>query len=463
MAIDARRNPTKLKKTHNKRPLRFSDGMQNLISGIGTARDRQKHSRYVRDRVLTYDEVEEIHRNQWVSKAIDGKPFDMTREGRTFKSDDLTPEELTTIKETEEQLNMQQAIRQALTWASLYGGAAIVMVTEGAGKLDEPLNLDTFPQGGLLKLAPVDRWHITWSGAVDYNPISLTFGEPEFYRIAMDTENTQIHRSRVIRFTGREMPYNIQRELLFWGDSDIQRWYDSMIKYDTTSLAIGTMVHDANLDILKLKDLAVTLTQKDGEQKILDRLNTLNEGKSVINAMAIDAEDDLTRNPISFSALPEIEKFKLQTLAGALDYPLRRLLGESTGGLGAVDDGSTRDYYDAIGALQKTVLAPRLRRIDQVMVRSALGKYPDNLSFKFNSLWKMTEKEEADLNAVKAETLNKLADIGVPEHVLMRDAVEQGLTNNLDEKYIAEIEKNPTPEPENENEFSPFKDEDKGL
>jgi DNA topoisomerase IB len=236
------------------------------------------------------------------------------------------------------------------------------------------------------------------------------------------------------------MPIRIERQLKVWGDSEIQRWYKAITNSETLAASIIEGVHQANVDVVAVEGLTQLLATKDGDQKAVNRFMLMDQCKSMLNMSIIDANDTFTRNSFPFSGLPDIYRIFLEVLSAATDIPITRLLGSSPGGLTATGESDTRNYYDMIKSMQINELDNKLYDIDQVLIRSALGTYPEGIEFEFNSLWQMTPEEEATLRQTNAITIATLQSIGVPEYVLMRDAVEMGLTQNLTIEDIDKME-----------------------
>lgn len=408
------------------------DGLQNVVSGLGTAKARDPYSRLGRDNNLDRIELEDFYRHYWVSKAIDIKPWDMTREWRTFSADTVDPKAIKAIEEEERKVDAPGDFRTALKWASLYGGGGVVMHVNGQGDMDEPLDYTKVKKGQLNRLSPVDRWEmIEFQGTIDYNPLSPTYGTSEWYRIATDTTNRAIHRSRIIFFRGRKMPIRLERHLKGWGDSDVQAWYKAITNSETLAASIIEGVHQANVDVVAVEGLAQLLASKDGEDKVMNRFMTMDMCKSLLNMSIIDSKDTFTRNSFPFSGLPDIYRIFLEVLASATDIPITRLLGSSPAGLNSTGESDIRTYYDMVRSRQKNDLAPKLYQLDQVLVRSALGNYPVGLEYEFNSLWQMTEEEQANVDQTRATTLSTLSNLGVDQYSLMKDAIEHGLIKNM--------------------------------
>ena len=420
----------------------IDDGLQNVVSNLGTKKARDPYTRLLKDHRLDRIELEDIYRSYWIAKAVDVKPWDMTREWRTFSGDEITPDQIKAIEEEERKVDAGCDIREALKWASLYGGAGLVMHVNGHGLMEEPLDVTKIKKGQLNRLSPADRWElIPASSTMDYNPLSPTYGTAAFYRVATDINGQLIHRSRIIFFRGRSMPIRITRQLLGWGESDVQRWYKAITNNETLAAAIIEGVHQANIDVVSAKGLAETLAQNGGEKKIQDRFMTMDFCKSLLNMAVIDGDDTMTRNAFPFSGLPEIKKVFLEELASATDIPVTRLLGSSPGGMNATGESDTRNYYDMISAQQQNDLSPKLYQLDQVLIRSALGDYPEGLSFDFNPLWQMTPEEDATLKQTQVQTLISLQSIGVDDYTLQKDAIEMGLVKNLAIEDVEAAEK----------------------
>lgn len=440
-----------------------TDGLQNVISGLGTAKARDPYSTLAANDVLDRTELEDIYRHYWIAKAVDIKPWDMTREWRTFDCQDADDSEISKLEELERKLNIREICRQALIWASVYGGGAIVMHVNGHGDMDKPLDPYKIKTGQLDRLSAVDRWNLIEFSPIDYNPISPDYGTAEWYYIANDTNFTKIHRSRILFFRGRKMPVRIERQLKVWGDSDIQRWYKAITNMESASSGILEGIHQANIDVVAVNGLANLLAQKDGDSKAIKRFLTMDQCKSMLNMSVIDAEDTFTRNAFPFSGLPDIYRVFLDVLSAATDIPVTRLLGSSPGGLNATGESDARNYYDMIKSRQINYLDPVLYTLDQVLVRSALGDYPDGISYEWNSLWQMTEKERADLMATQVQSLAQLSMLGVPEYALHKDAIELGLVKSytIEDVEQAEREDDFDIDPENDD-FDPRNHRDQG-
>ena len=78
----------------------------------------------------------------------------------------------------------------------------------------------------------------------------------------------------------------------------------------------------------------------------------------------------------------------LQSVSGAADIPGTRLLGQSPAGMNATGESDLRNYYDRLQAMF---------RMDEALIRSALGSRPADVYYDWAPLWGMSEKEKADV------------------------------------------------------------------
>jgi hypothetical protein len=93
--------------------------------------------------------------------------------------------------------------------------------------------------------------------------------------------------------------------------------------------------------------------------------------------------------------------------------PLVKLLGVTPSGLNASSDGEIRVFYDSIVASQARIGTPGVRRIGDVMQTHLFGEVDPDITWQWNPLWEMSEKEAAEVRKINAETAQIEIDSGV--------------------------------------------------
>ena len=414
------------------------DTLQNVVANLGTSRDKSVYSTFVESNDLSRNRhlADTIYRFQWMAKIVDILAYDMVREWRTWRSDTREPKEITSIAQEEKRLDYKCKIQESLTWGGLYGGCAVIISVNGHGDASIPLDVTKIRKGQLKAFHVVDK-HRIFPQVQEFitDPLNPNFGNPEFYMLANSSQI--IHSSRIVKFIGKKAPFWPRQRLLWWGDSVLTRLYDCFKATETVISSIATMTHETNIDIIKTEGLADAIAA-DGGEKVAKRYEVMALMKAINNMVLLDSTEEFTRYPISFRQLPELMKQFLAVLSAASDIPATRFLGKSPEGLNATGESDLTNYYDMISGKQESDLEPQMRYLDEAMIRSLFNDYPDDLEWEYSPLWQMSEKDQADMNLVRSNTLLNLQTLGVPDEALLNDVQELGLSNNLTEDLIKE-------------------------
>lgn len=409
-----------------------SDTLVNLISGLGTVRDKSTGGAFTLP-LLDKGQVDNAYRGDWIArKIVDIPAFDETREWRDWQADKPQIEK---IEGEEARLGIQMKVARARKLSRLYGGSVLFIGTGDADPMT-PLNVNGIKLGGLKYLHVFSR-HEMVAGELNQDPLSPFYGEPMKYSLAGRTAMVDIHPSRVVRFVGAELP---DRVLAYdgWGDTVLQAVYDAVMHAGSAAAAIAALLQEAKVDVIKVPGFMESLGAAEYRTRIIERYSLANLGKSITNSLMIDSEEEWDHKQISFAQLPEVLNTYLQIASGAADIPATRLLGQTPGGLQSTGQSDIRNYYDRISAGQNLELRPALTRLDEVLIRSALGSRPPAVHYIWAPLWQMTEVEKSDVALKKAQATKIYADAGLmPDEALgkavQNQLLEDGTYPGLDE------------------------------
>lgn len=425
-----------------------NDSYQNMATNLGVAgKDSRMSGSLGHNNILNSNDrgsLEAIYQNEWIAKAIDIVPMDMVREWRKTLSQELSAGDHIKFKKTEMKLSLRKKVQEALKWARLYGGSAIILHVKGQGPDHTPLDPSKVTEGQLERISVVDRWQLVErTGFIEYNPLHPDFGDSEHYAV-VNAPEALVHKSRIIKFHGREIPIRLRWQVRFWGDSELVRISDALVNSESVTAAIANMVQQSNIDVLKVAGLGEILMTDNGINMVKDRVELMNYTKSTANMVVLDSEEDIDRQGINFTELPNILQAFIQLISGATDIPVTRLLGSSPDGQNATGESDMENYYNLVRALQHDKLYHELARIDEVLVRSEFGKMPDDWNFEFIPLKQETTEEKTNNDLKTAQMLQILQAIGVPEKSLLLEAIDRGLIHNLDEQMVEdEYDDNP--------------------
>lgn len=403
---------------------RLGDTLANVFSGMGSEKDKLAGT-YHQLALISQAECDAAYRTDWMArKLVDIPAYDATREWRAWQG---TPEQITALEDTEKNLGILWKVMSAMQKARLYGGGALILGVNQGNNEDE-LVYENIKKGDLQFVHAVSRWDVSASTLIR-DIASPYFGEPEYYeRTSHDStgqmlKGTRFHPSRVIRFIGSERQDALQAGEA-WGDPVLQVVGDAIRAGGMVVGSTAQLVAEAKIDIIGIPGLSEHIMNKEYEQGLTQRFAVANMIKSVYSMLLLDKEEEWNRQTVTFTGLPDLLQMFLLITSGAADIPATRFLGQSPAGLSSTGESDLRNYYDNVGTQQKVIVSPKLTRLDNVLIPSALGNHPPELFYMWNPLWQMTAKEKAEVDKAQADIFNIDVNAGVIDSNVLKAARE---------------------------------------
>lgn len=388
------------------------DGWTNVLTNLGVLNKDKRTGGSVEAVYLTREDVDNLYGGDDIAaRIIDRLPEEMTREG--FK---VTAEGFEDLSEDcqkyFERYDLDSKIEQALKWARMYGGAAIIVGVADGSLGTFPVNFQKINK--IEYFTVLDRWRFAPQGEsdLDGNIASNNFGKPNFYTVQNFSSNNQqilqkIHYSRVVRVDGAPVPWNAQSGERWWGTSILSRLRNAISNYQQAHDSAAVIVQDFTQLTVKLKNISDMLAQGDDEA-VQKRLALLAATSSVINAVVVEEGEEVERKSTAVTGLPEMLKLIGARLVAATDLPHTILLGESASGLGATGESEKRDWYDYVKNQQESILRPILTNLFKFIFLAkdgpTKGVMPADYTIEFNPLWLPTEKEMVETRNIQAKT-----------------------------------------------------------
>lgn len=433
------------------------DGFVNFAArlGYGTGNQADYSSYNFANRVtLRRQELEAAYRQSWiVGVAVDAIAEDMTQGGITITST-LEPEDIEEIQSAILDLNILGNLADLIRWSRLFGGAIAVLLIDGQD-LSTPLKLDSIGEDQFKGLYILDRWQVmpTLNERVEeYGP---DFDMPAYYTVTADRSplrTKKIHHTRVVRMEGIRLPVFQRRAELEWGESILERIWDRITAFDSSTLGAAQLAYKAHLRTYSIDGLREILAAGgDAQAALLKQIDFLRATQSNEGLTLMDATDKFEAHTYTFSGLADIILQLGQQLSGSLQVPLVRLFGQSPAGLNATGESDLRNYYDGINREQDIKLRPGFTKILDCLCRSKLNKpAPKGFKFKFNSLWKMSDNERADIGQKNTTTVldayeSGLVRAGTALKELRQQSEVSGMWTNITQEEIDDAENAPPP------------------
>ena len=410
----------------------MGDGLSNLATGLATSRSKREHRVWKLDSLNNTKQYESAYMDSWiVRRVIDTIAEDVTREWREIKC-----AEADFIRQHEDELGVRKAVLDAIRWSRLYGGAGILLITDQ--DLRKPLNVNLLKKGSLKNLVVLDRFYL---GGADIQTLDVTnenFLLPEHYLVA-NSGSMYVHHSHVIRFVGEPLPMRLGMMFQGWGDSALRQVMEVIEDLVDSMGGLAESLMEFNVDVVKREGLFTDITA-DQEQAIQKRFELFGLMKSVIRTAVLDGSETLERKTLSYSGIADVMNLMMHSVSGASHIPFTRLYGTSPAGMDATGEGDDRNYNDYLRTLQNSRLDPAMRKLDEVLVRSALGNFPSDFNYDWKPLSTPTPLDIANANKIQAE-----ADaIYLDQQIITASQVMRNLQASekysFDEERIEEVE-----------------------
>ena len=398
------------------------DGLVNVVSGMGTNAAKRSYNAWQFDCYNNWQQLDAAYQSNWIARQIVDVPAqDATREWRRIKS--VSAEEITSL---EQDFLIPSLVEEAVSWARLYGGAGIVMITDQ--DLEQPLNINAIGRGSLRQMVVFDRHDLTPTHLNVTNILSPNYLQPEFYQVLGGQQ--RIHWTHVARFMGAKIPRRQRILTQGWGDSELRKCLSDVADMVAAKDGIAELMQEANVDVIQAKGLNDDLAS-DQDEEIIKRYDSISQLKSIVNMILLDEGEVYTRNTLALSGVaPVLEVFQ-SWISGCAKIPLTKIFGTSAKGLNATGEGDAKNYNDDVRALQTSGIAQPLRLIDAIVSRSAVGSMPEDFDYIWNPLVQSNEVETAQAQLLQAQK----ASIHLADGVVQRSQVMRELQANEEYQF----------------------------
>jgi len=395
-----------------------SDSWANLVTGLGTARDKTTGTTFIPGFQLTSQQLSDLYTHNALARRIVDRPPRECLKGilrvEGFGEND------TDVQKYIKPFQLTPKIVRAWAWARLFGGSAMWPLANDGLKLDEPLG-EYYSHVESIEI--IDKRFLYVKHLYQSGPKT---GQPEIYtcgRFNAKQGVFDVHESRLVFFPGAMTEDQVRLNNGHWDHSVLQACIDDLSSAGEVWKNIQWLVSDANQPIWKLKNLW-SIAAQGGLEDLKTRYQILDMSRSVGRAVLIDKdEEDFRRESTSFASLPEISDRGWKILAASAEMPVTVLMGESPAGLNATGASDLEWWYALLEADRVQRFEPPVERLLTILLRAEASPVDLEIDFDFSIRWpemrKPTTKEKAEIYLLQSQgdAINIDKQVVLPEEV----------------------------------------------
>lgn len=272
---------------------------------------------------------------------------------------------------------------------------------------------DAATKAKVSKEKPLRRLQVVepvWTYPTTYNavnPLAPDWYNPQVWYVM----GKEIHCSRILKFIGRPVPDLLKPAYSFGGLSLTQMAKPYVDNWLTTRTSVGQLIHSFSVMVL-MTDLQ-TILQPGNATNLMARVELFNALRDNQGAFVLNkATEDFKNVSASLSGLSELQSQAQEHMMSVCRIPAVKFTGMQPHGLNASSEGEIRAFYDTIAAYQNRFFRPNLTTTIDLMMISLWGERDPDITFDFEPLWELSEKEKSEKRKADAETGQILIDSG---------------------------------------------------
>ena len=419
---------------------------QNYAASVGVNNSLQQYSHHILNR-LSYQECANLATDSMISKAIDVIVREIFKSGGKWEAAHLDIDNFEMVLNS---LRFYEKIALAVQRALEYGGAFIYINTDDTN-LSLPLyiNEKTASTNKITGLTVIEPWQAAPVQVNTFNPLKNNYMQPDLWWVL--GAGSTVHKTRLIPIVFYSVPDLIKPLYNYLGLPLSFYMKNYVSNADTVRQSISDLVLRFRTKIIK------TTAQKIADPQTQARVKYMNATSNNLATLLLAKDEEWIETVTSLSGMDNLlsQMYELMT-ASTRGIPVTKLLGLSPRGFNATGEYDENNFYDVIDGYAKSVVIPVMEKVAEYVLCFKAGVL-DEPKYTFNPRKQIKQKEQAEINNLKADYISKLIMSGV---VTGKDAIRAISEDNFKFDWI-DLEDYKMPEnPEVENEiFNRFLDE----
>lgn len=389
-------------------------------------------------------------------KIIEVMSTEMTRKWIELKStgDSQVGEKIKGIKKELSRLNVKSRIGELIAHNFIYGRGQLYinlkmpkdtgLVADDNDELKSALLLNNtkIPKGGIVSLNIIDPIQTTAAQMNTTEPLKSDYYEPISWYVA----GKEVHKDRIITLITNEVAAFLKPAFNYGGLSLLQLVEPTVNNWLAVRDSGKDLVRGSNIFALKTNMQNIISDGGCDEQDAANAVSSLTTRAKLFSAqrnsqslMLLDFEDEeLTNINVSMAGIAEMVTKYQEQPSQVTGIPVVKLTGNTPSGLNASSEGEIQVFYDMITALKESYIREPIQYIINIIQLSLFGDIDDSITFDFVPMKELTEKEVAEIDAIKTATLRENIESGMIQDIEGREILKR--SGNPDYSNLREIE-----------------------
>jgi len=235
------------------------------------------------------------------------------------------------------------------------------------------------------------------------NPLHHSWYDPEVWYVM----GSEIHKTRLIPFVGRPVPDILKPAYAFGGLPMTQMAQPYVDLWLRTRESVAELIHAFSIMVLQTN--MGTIVQPGGAAggsgDVIARMMLMNAMRDNQGMMIIDkATEDFKNISAPLGTLDSLQAQAQEHMYSIARIPAVKWTGIQPQGLNATSEGEMRAFNDTVHGYQEQLFRVGLQTVVDIMMISLWGERDPDIVFDFEELHELTEKEQAEVAKIKAET-----------------------------------------------------------
>lgn len=379
---------------------------------------------------------------QWlIDKAIRMPGMDAVRHGFKRTTDDdnaADPDAIKKLVKLDKKFHLKKNLHEHIRFARMFGIRHTLFLYDNVDYA-LPFNPDGIKKGAYRGMVQIDPYWLAPELDMEdsANPMSQHFYEPTYWNI----NGRRYHRSHfVISRNGADLPDILKPAYYYGGIPTTQLIYERVYAAERVANEAPMLAMSKRLFALR-----TDLTKAAGNlAQFKAKIRQWSDFMQNFGIKVIGQGEEIQLHDTSLAELENVIRNQYELVAAAAHVPASKLLGTSpTGGIGNAGDYEIQSYHEFLETIQDEALSPLIERHTTCCQRSEGIATAVEFNVEWNPLDVLGEKEQAEVDKMKADTANVYSQIGAINGMDVRTKLINDPTsgyNDLEELDLPDLE-----------------------